>query len=88
MVAEARAGAPVEPVQPLVQRNVEFPSIAARGEMGARVIIVRAEIIVDGGPPPDNRSVRYFRVSRKFTDEGWMVLGASDSYSYFRELLR
>jgi hypothetical protein len=86
LVAEARAGTPVEPVPPLVQRDVAFPSIAARAEMGARVTLVRAEVIVDGGPPPDGRSVRYFQVSRKFTG-GWMVVGTSDSYSYFRELL-
>jgi hypothetical protein len=86
LVEEARAGSPVEPVPQLIQRDVEFPSIAARGEMGARVTLVRAEVIVDGGPPPDGRSVRYFQVSRKFTG-GWMVVGTSDSYSYFRELL-
>ena len=86
LVAEARAGSTVEPVPPLVQHDVAFPSIAARGDTGARVTLVRAEVIVDGGPPPDGRSVRYFQVSRKFTG-GWMVVGTSDSYSYFRELL-
>ncbi len=85
LVAEARAGSPVEPVQPLVQRNVEFTSIAARGKMDGRVTLVRAEVTVDGGPPPDGRPVRYFRVSGKFTG-GWMVIGESDSYSYFMEL--
>ena len=44
------------------------------------------EVIVDGGPPPDGRSVRYFQISRKFTG-GWMVVGTSDSYNYFRELI-
>jgi len=85
LVEEARQGLPVEPVPPLVERNVQFPSIAARGEMGARVTLVRAEIIVDGGPPPDGRPVRYFQVSRKLTG-GWMVVGPSDSYSFFRAL--
>jgi hypothetical protein len=86
LVAEARAGSPVEPVQPVVQRDVEFPSIAARGEMGARVTLVRAEVTVDGGPPPDGHPVRYFQVSRKFTG-GWMVIGPSNSYNYYSELL-
>lgn len=86
LVAEARAGTPVESVQPLVQRGVEFTSIAARGKIGAPVTLVRAEINVDGGPPPDGRSVRYFRMSTKFVGGGWMVLGESDSYSYFKEL--
>jgi hypothetical protein len=86
LVAEARAGAPVEPVQPLVQRDVEFTSIAARGKMDGRVTLVRAEVTVDGGPPPDGRPVRYFRMSTKLGG-GWMVVGESDSYSYFRELM-
>ncbi len=86
LVAEARAGSPVEPVQPLVQRDVEFTSIAARAKMGAPVTLVRAEITVDGGPPPDGRSVRYFRISTKFMGGGWMVLGESDSYAYLMQL--
>jgi hypothetical protein len=86
LVAEARAGTPVEDVQPLVQRDVEFTSIAARGKMGAPVILVRAEITVDGGPPPDGRPVRYFRMSTKFVGGGWMVVGEGDSYNYFMQL--
>ncbi len=86
IVAEARAGSPVEPVQSLVQRDVEFTSIAARAKMGARVTLVRAEITVDGGPPPDGRPVRYFRMSTKFIGGGWMVVGESDSYGYLMEL--
>jgi hypothetical protein len=86
LVTEARAGSPVEPVQPLVQRDVEFTSIAARGKMGAMVTLVRAEVTVDGDPPPDGRSVRYFRMSTKFVGDGWMVLGESNSYNYFMEL--
>jgi hypothetical protein len=34
LVTEAPEGSPVEPVQPLVQRDVEFKSIAACGKMG------------------------------------------------------
>jgi len=86
LVAEARAGSTVEPVQPLVQRDVEFSSIAARGKIGAPVTLVRAEVTVDGGPPPDGRSVRYFRMSTKFTG-GWMVIGESDSYGYLMQLV-
>lgn len=86
IVAEARQGLPVESVPQVVQRDVQFTSIAAHGRMGAPAIFVRAEITVDGGPPPDGRSVRYFRVSRKFGEEGWMVVGESNSYLYYREL--
>jgi hypothetical protein len=52
LVAEARAGLPVEPVAPLVQHDVEFTSIAAHGKIGGPVTLVRAEITVDGGAPP------------------------------------
>jgi hypothetical protein len=72
IVAEAREGSPIEPVPEVVPRDVQFTSIAAHGRMGAPVTLVRAEITVDGGPPPDGRSVRYFRVTRKFMDGSWM----------------
>jgi hypothetical protein len=86
IVAEAREGSPIEPVPEVVQRDVQFTSIAAHGRMGAPVTLVRAEITVDGGSPPDGRSVRYFRVSRNFMDGGWMVVGESDPYFYYKEL--
>jgi hypothetical protein len=86
LAAEAREGSPVEPVPDVVQRDVEFTSIAALGRMGAPAIFVRAEITVDGGPPPDGRPVRYFRVTRKFTGDGWMVVGDSSAYFYYSEL--
>jgi hypothetical protein len=77
LVAEARAGSPVEPVQPLVQRDVEFPSIAARGKVDGSVTLV---------PPPDSRPVRYFRMASKLGG-GWMVVGESDSYGYLMQLM-
>lgn len=86
LVTEARQGLPVEHVPEVVQRDVEFTSIAAHGRMGGMVTVVRAEVTVDGGPPPDGRPVRYFRVTRKFMDSGWMVVGETDSYNYLREL--
>jgi hypothetical protein len=85
IVAEAR-GSPIESVPEVVQRDVEFASIAAHGRMGAPAILVRAEITVDGGPPPDGRKVRYFRVAHKFMEDGWMVVGESTPYFYYREL--
>jgi len=87
IVAEAREGSPIEAVPEVVQRDVEFTSMAAHGKMGGSYTVVRAEITVDGGPPPDGRAVRYFAISRKFMDSGWMVMGESDSYRYYRELL-
>jgi hypothetical protein len=86
IVAEAAKARQSEPVPEVVQRNVEFTSIAAHGRMGGPAILVRAEITVDVGPPPDGRSVRYFRVTRKFMENGWMVIAESDPYFYYREL--
>ena len=42
---------------------------------------------VDGGPPPDGRPVRYFRVEQKFMESGWMVIGETDSYRYYSEMM-
>ena len=88
ILAEAREGKPVEELQPVLQRDVEFTSIAAHGRMGGSLTVVRAEISVDGGPPPDGRAVRYFSVSPKFGGDGWMVNGESDAYRYYQELVR
>jgi hypothetical protein len=41
--------------------KITFPSLSSRGGRGH--FCVRAEIRIDGGPPPDSRSVRYFRLS-------------------------
>jgi hypothetical protein len=86
-VEEARAGSPVEPVPAVVQRDVQFTSIAARGKMGVGAIEVRAKVTVDGGLPPDGRAVRYFRVTRKFGGSGLQVIGESDAYRYYEESL-
>ena|ERR1700688_3224874 len=86
IVEEARAGSPIEELKPIIQRDVEFISIAAHGRMGGRVAYVRVEVAVDGGPPPDSRSIRYFSISRKL-DGGWMVIGETRSYNYYRELV-
>ena len=88
LVTEARQGQPVDPVPAIVQRDIEFTSISARGRLGAEFILVRAEITVDGAPPPDGQPIRYFRVEREFMDDGYMVIGASNAYSYFTELVR
>jgi hypothetical protein len=66
---------------------VELTSMAARGTTGG-AIVVRTEVTVDGGPPPDGRPVRYFWVVRKFGGEGsWLVTSETDAYRYFEALL-
>ena len=86
IVAEAHEGSPVEAVPSVVQRDVEFASMAAHGKRSGRVTYVRVVIMVDGGSPPDGRSIRYFALSSKLGG-GWMVVGETNSYSYYREVL-
>jgi hypothetical protein len=87
LVAQAREGSRVESVPEFVQRDVELKSISALGNISAHVDFVRAEVTVDGGSPPDGHPVRYFRMSRKIVDPGWLVLGPSDAYSYYSQLI-
>jgi hypothetical protein len=64
---------------------VEFVSLSARGWRDA--MVVRSEISVNGGTPPDSQPVRYLFLTTKF-DGGWMVLSESDSFRYYTALLR
>ena len=83
-VADYRAGKPVQPLDlPAVMPDVQFVSVSAHGWRDA--MVVRTEISVDGGPPPDGQPVRYLFLTTKF-EGGWMVLSESDSYRYYRAL--
>jgi len=85
-VADYRAGLPVKAVgRPAVEPKVEFASLSAHGWRDA--MVVRSEVTVDGGPPPDGRSVRYLFLTTK-VGGGWMVLSESDSFRYYEALLR
>ena len=85
-VADYRAGLPDRPVAaPAVEPNVEFVSLSAHGWRDA--MVVRSEISVDGGPPPDGQPVRYLFLTTKF-EGGWMVMSESDSLRYYEALLR
>ncbi|HEX4575292.1 MAG TPA: hypothetical protein VH158_09185 [Gemmatimonadales bacterium] len=64
----------------LRRSEVELGSLSARG-WGDNVV-VRVEIAVRGGPPPDGRSVRYLRLAHGFAT-GWRVIGSSSAFSYY-----
>jgi hypothetical protein len=84
-VADYRAGLPDQPLEvPAVEPHVEFVSLSAHGWRDA--MIVRTEISVDGGPPPDSQPVRYLFLTTK-VEGGWMVLSESDSFRYYEVLL-
>jgi hypothetical protein len=83
-VADYRAGLPDQPLEvPAVMPHVEFVSLSAHGLRDA--MVVRTEISVDGGPPPDGQPVRYLFLTTK-PEGGWMVLSESDSFHYYEVL--
>ena len=83
-VADYRAGLPDQSLEvPAVMPQVEFVSLSAHGLRDA--MVVRTEISVDGGPPPDGQPVRYLFLTTK-PEGGWMVLSESDSFNYYEVL--
>jgi hypothetical protein len=84
LVADYRAGLPAQPPEvPAVVPQVEFVSLSAHGLRDA--MVVRTEISVDGGQPPDGQPVRYLFLTTK-PEGGWMVLSESNSYNYYEVL--
>jgi len=84
-VADYRAGLPDRPPElPSVAPRVDFVSVSAHGSRDA--MVVRSEVMVDGGPPPDSRPVRYLFLTTK-VGGGWIVLAESDALRYYEALL-
>jgi len=50
------------------------------------VMVAKVEVTVNGGPPPDGRSVRYLDLMRS-VDGRWLVVADSDAYHYMISLL-
>lgn len=67
----------------LRQSGVEIRSMAARGWSDNAV--VRLELSTHGGPPPDGRPVRYFRLLH-LPSSGWRVVGESTALRYYTRL--
>ena len=63
---------------------VELVSVKAHGS--SDVMIAKVEVTVNGGPPPDGRSVRYLDLMRS-VDGRWLVVADSDAYHYTISLL-
>lgn len=65
-------------------QNISFPSVSARGLWKGRdgdEVIVKVEIEVDGGPPPDGERIRYYRMRYRGLG-GWHVRGRTSAWSY------
>jgi len=85
-VHDYQAGLPDQPVAaPEAVPNVELVSLSAHGWRDA--MVVRSEISVDGGTPPDGQPIRYLFLTTK-VGGGWMVFSESDSFRYYTALLR
>lgn len=85
IVSDYREGLPVQPpARPPAVPEVQFVSLNAHGSPYR--MIVRAEVSVNGGPPPDGRPVRYLLLTTKFGG-GWMVTSESTAYSYYEVLV-
>jgi hypothetical protein len=63
--------------------NIDFAAVTAHGSADA--MIVRTEISVDGGPPPDDHRVRYLFLTTR-VGGGWMVLSESEELTYYEIL--
>lgn len=64
--------------------NIEIISIAARGS--GDEVIVRVEVQVAGGDPPDGRRVRYFKMRHSMVT-GWTVRNPATAVSYYLSLM-
>ncbi|HHE65655.1 MAG TPA: hypothetical protein ENL09_06495 [Bacteroidetes bacterium] len=64
-------------------QNVEITSLKARGRGGD--VIARAKFLVNGGTPPDSKSVRYFKM--KYSPvTGWRMERETSAISYYRKI--
>lgn len=61
--------------------DITFVSLKARGLMKDDIII-RADIRVKGQPPPDGKSVRYYRMQYSLL-LGWCHSRSSNAFSYY-----
>jgi hypothetical protein len=83
-LAAAGEGLPVEPL-PSKPVSVDIVSASARGTR--HHAIVKVEITVNGGLPPDGQPIRYLELSRYSADD-WKILYNSNAYRYNRALWR
>ncbi len=59
--------------------NIQFSEINGRGT--PRDMVVRVRIVVDGSPPPDGRSVRYYRMEYSQLTK-WRYVRETTAFAY------
>lgn len=78
--------APSEPAPTVTATpQVDLSLVGAHGSKD--VIVAKVKVRVNGGPPPDGRSIRYLDLMRSTTDGRWQVVADSDAYHYMMSLL-
>jgi len=89
IIQDYKAGLPVQPLPEIKPMDIEFTSLSAlgTGKYAYRKMIVRVTITVDGGPPPDGKSTRYFYLNHYSLGDSWTVSGEASAYSYYSTLL-
>jgi hypothetical protein len=65
--------------------HVDLALVGAHGSKD--IIVAKVKVRVNGGPPPDGRSIRYLDLMRSSTDGRWQVIADSDAYHYMMSLL-
>lgn len=63
--------------------KIQIKSIKARGRRDD--VVVRVEFMVDGKPPPDGKSVRYFKMRHSLIT-GWSMKRNTTALSYYLKL--
>ena len=81
-VSDQQATETAEKIQAL--ERIEFTSIKAKGmwKSGKDAdVIVKADLLVDGQPPPDGVSTRYYKM-RYSSVSGWRVIRRTSAWSW------
>lgn len=79
LAAGDRAAAERSAAEIIARDRISFRDLRARGEPND--VVVRAEIAVDGRPPPVGGAVRYFRMQYS-TLTGWRLARETTALSY------
>ena len=65
-----------------LQRLNNLTVVPVSGMGSPNDMVVRFEVTLEGGPPPDGRTSRYFRMSHSLLT-GWHMESQSNAVSYY-----
>lgn len=83
---KSSGAAPSEPAPSAAP--IPLMDLALVGAHGSKdVVVAKVKVKVNGGPPPDGRSIRYLNLMRSAKDGHWVVVADSNAYHYIISLL-